>query len=511
MRTIITAFLIFLIIFGTVSADTDIPSLSLKDIVNKMLIAVEKWKSEVPEDMIETETGIRVPENFQEWLTGSIKASAELTDLALKWLKEYNNKVKNDEEVSWIIITWREPSENFIKALEAIGIKVVYTDDDINAVSVISKPSTIQKLVYSESFDFKYKFYIKEIWPDFYVSNSPFTVINISSNATQANITREVIANANWNIKLIKANLVWSKTGITGKNVVIAVLDTGVDCNHVMLQDACIKSVSFVDGEGPEDLNGHGTHVASIAAGRPVKATVDGETVYVSGVAPRAYVLNVKVLGKNGGGTIINIIQGLDYVAEWKKKHLGEKVVVSMSLGSPFGSPNDPLVKKVNQIVLEEHIPVIVAAGNEFIVIDTPGIAEGAITVAAVDRNMKVAAFSGKGPGVNALKDIKPDIAAPGVKIVAAKAGTKNQLVAMSGTSMATPHVSGVAALVLQKHDITPDTLRQILIKTAYQLEGINALPTWSGAGLVDAYAAVNAKPPEKGILDELKEVLGGE
>jgi len=165
------------------------------------------------------------------------------------------------------------------------------------------------------------------------------------------------------------------------------------------------------------------------------------------------------------------------------------------------------MVQKVEQLVREEHIPVVIAAGNEFVVIDSPGIATDAITVAAVDRDMKVASFSGKGPGLSG--EIKPDIAAPGVKIVSAKAGTPNEFIAMSGTSMATPHVSGVVALVLQKYGtLTPETIKMMLEKTALPLNGINALPTWSGAGLVDAYAAVTAEPPKHSIWDWFRRLI---
>ncbi len=523
MRPLSALFIISVLLFSTFSvavADSidsnvtdsskfDVPSLTLSDIANKIVIAIKKLRYETPAGMIETNTGIYVDENFWEWVTGSIQASANLTETALQWLETFKQKVQNDEEIQWIVITWTKPNERLVQALEAIGMKVIYTDDGINAVSVLAKPSIIKNLVYSQAFDFEYRFYIKEVWPDLYVTNGPTFVESTEATFLQGNITPEMVANANWNIKLIKADLAWSKKGITGKGVTIAVVDTGVDCNHVMLQGACVGVANFVPNEPSDDLNGHGTHVASIAAGRPVKATVDGQVVYVSGVAPEADVLAVKVLGKDGSGSMTQIIQGLDYVIEWHKKHPDEPIVVSMSLGSPFGSPRDPMVQKVNQLVFEEHIPVVVAAGNEFIVIDSPGIAEGAITVAAVDRDKKVASFSGKGPGWNFLKDIKPNIAAPGVKIVAARAGTSNGLIAMSGTSMATPHVSGVVALILQEHgDLTPETVRLILVQTAMPLDSINALPTWSGAGLVDAYAAVTAEKPKESIWDLLRRVF---
>ncbi|MFA4701499.1 S8 family peptidase [Pyrococcus kukulkanii] len=510
-RSIPVIFIISLLIFSNFSlADQggdSLPGLTISDIVNKIIIKIKEWRFDST-GLIRTNTGIYVDERFYEWVTGSIQASANLTDVALEWLDTFKQKVKNDEEVDWIIITWVKPNERLKKALEALGAKVIYIDDDINAITIRARPSLIKNIVYNKAFDFDYRFYIREVWPDLYVANSPFSAEDVNVTFIQGNITPTIVSSVNWNIKLIKADLAWSKKGTTGKGVTIAVLDTGVDCNHVMLQGACIGVANFVPNEPSTDLNGHGTHVASIAAGRPVKANVEGKIVYISGVAPEANILAVKVLGKDGGGTMTQIIQGLDYVVEWKKKHPGEPIVISMSLGSPFGSPRDPMVQKVEQVIREEHIPVVVAAGNEFIVIDSPGIATGAITVAAVDRDMKVASFSGKGPGLN-IYDIKPDIAAPGVKIVAARAGTKNEFIAMSGTSMATPHVSGVVALILQEHgELTPETVKLIIEKTAMPLKGVSSLPTWSGAGLVDAYAAVNAEPKE-GILDWLRRLFG--
>ncbi|WP_048148957.1 S8 family peptidase [Palaeococcus ferrophilus] len=524
MRALPATFIIFIVLLSSFSvavADSsfnetistpalEMPSLTISDYVNKALITLKAWRFDST-GLIETNTGIYVDKRFWDWLSGSIQESANLTDTALKWAQVFNQKVQNDEPIQWIFITWTKPNERLKEALEALGAEVLYVDDDINAISLKAKPSLIKNLVYSQAFDFDYRFYIREVWPDLYVETGP-TILENETTFTPANvtITPEQVSGAIWNIKLVKADLAWSKEGITGKGVTVAVLDTGVDCDHVMLQGACVGFENFVTDEPAKDLNGHGTHVAGIIAGRPTKVTWEGKQVYVSGVAPEANILAVKVLGQNGGGTMTQIIQGLDYVVEWKKKHPGEPIVISMSLGSPFGSPRDPMVQKVEQIIREEHIPAIIAAGNEFAVIDSPGLASGAITVAAVDRDMKVADFSGKGPGLN-IYDIKPDIAAPGVKILSAKAGTKNEFIAMSGTSMATPHVSGVVALILQKHgDLTPETIKLILEKTAYPLDGIDALPTWSGAGVVDAYAAVKAEPNEAGgLIDFLRRLLG--
>ncbi len=337
------------------------------------------------------------------------------------------------------------------------------------------------------------------------------TVKPMNRSVREVVIRKEHVQSADWNNKLIAATQVWEEN-VTGRSVVIAILDTGVDENHPMLKGAVIDCISMIEGEDCHDYHGHGTHVASIAAGRPVRVNKDGKLVWVSGVAPNAQILNVKVLGKNGGGSISSVIKGLDFVAQWHDKHPDVPIVVSMSLGTPFGNPSDPVVQKVNWLVKEKKIPVVVAAGNEFVVIDSPGLAENAITVAAVDSEGKVASFSGKGPGTN-YKDVKPDIAAPGVKIPGARANSQ-ELIEMSGTSMATPHVSGVVALILEKNPELkdkPERIKELLEATAKDTEQPEI---WEGAGIVDAYAAVNKLPKKSqsiGILSRIKNLLGGE
>ncbi|MCK5644013.1 MAG: S8 family serine peptidase, partial [Gammaproteobacteria bacterium] len=310
---------------------------------------------------------------------------------------------------------------------------------------------------------------------------------------------------ANWNTKQINAGELW-KEDITGRNVVIAVLDTGVDETHPMLNGSIVGSISMISGETAHDYHGHGTHVAATALGRPVQVrNADGTIIWVNGVAPNAQVLNIKVLGKDGGGSQSGVIKGLDYAATWNDKHPDTPMVVSMSLGSPFGNPNDPISQKVTWLVKEKNIPVVVAAGNEFIVIDSPGLADGAITVAAVDENGEVASFSGKGPGTN-YKDTKPDISAPGVKIASARAN-RGELVEMSGTSMAAPHVAGVVALMLEEHPELADDPTSI--KNRIEDTATDTLITpgiWEGAGVIDAYKAV-MKPKtgrEIGLLQRL-------
>ena len=340
----------------------------------------------------------------------------------------------------------------------------------------------------------------------------PATIQNntgTGSPVREVDMQPEQSTQANWNSKQISASDLW-KEDITGRNVVVAVLDTGVDEKHPMLNNSIIGSISMVDGESAHDYHGHGTHVSATAAGRPVQVRkADGTKVWINGVAPNAQVLNIKVLGKDGGGSQSGVIKGMDYAASWKDKHPDTPIVVSMSLGSPLGNPNDPISQKVNWLVNEKNIPVTVAAGNEFVVIDSPGLADGAITVAAVDENGDVASFSGKGPGTN-YKDTKPDISAPGVKIASARANT-GELVEMSGTSMATPHVAGVVALMLEEHpelQDKPDRIKETIQATA--VDKPEAPEVWEGAGVIDAYAAVKNMQKRSGVGGFLDGIFGG-
>ncbi len=376
--------------------------------------------------------------------------------------------------------------ETIYKIAEMLGGEVYHIDRGINAVSIrfADKPKLKAWIETNASL-----FDVASVYVD-YAAKVPEgedfeDVLPVQQSSQE--ISTKQIRNAAWNQKMIVAPEVW-KENITGSGVVIAILDTGVDDTHPMLNGSIIGSISMVEGEDPKDYNGHGTHCAGIAAGRPVYAN----GIWVSGTAPGAKILNVKVLGKNGGGSLSTVIKGLDYVAQWKDRHPDTPVVVSMSLGTPFGNPSDPVSQKVNWLVEKKHIPVVVAAGNEFVVIDSPGLADGAITVAAVDSKGRVASFSGKGPGTN-WKDIKPDIAAPGVKIASAKANSES-IVVMSGTSMATPHVAGVVALVLQANPkLGPEKIKALLQETAVDRPEVPEI--WEGAGIVDASRAVEEAP----------------
>ncbi|MFH8463455.1 S8 family serine peptidase [Streptomyces sp. NPDC017991] len=285
------------------------------------------------------------------------------------------------------------------------------------------------------------------------------------------------------------------EAGLTGKGVTVAVLDTGADVGHPDLAGRVSVTKSFIEGEEVADRNGHGTHVTSTVGGSG--AASDGKE---KGVAPGATLAVGKVLGDQGSGSESQIIAGM----EWAARDVGA-TVVSMSLGTTEPSDGtDPMAQAVETLTAETGALFVVAAGNTGAPssIGSPGAADSALTVGAVDSADLAAYFTSAGPrhGDNALK---PDLSAPGVDILAARsrlsAGSGDYTV-LSGTSMATPHVAGVAALLAERHpDWTGAQLKDALMSTSRQLD---ASAYVVGAGRVSVPAAVKAEVTATGSAD---------
>ncbi|MDX3234489.1 S8 family serine peptidase [Streptomyces sp. ME03-5709C] len=280
---------------------------------------------------------------------------------------------------------------------------------------------------------------------------------------------------------------VWAG-GDTGQGVDVAVLDTGYDPGHPDLDGVVADSRSFVPGEDVEDHHGHGTHVASTIAGNG--AASGGKE---KGVAPGVRLHVGKVLSNAGSGSDSWIIAGMEWAAREAKAR-----VVSMSLGSDQPTDGtDPMSQAVNELSAETGALFTIAAGNSGPsegTVGAPGAADAALTVGAVDSSDAIADFSSRGPR---FRDdaMKPEITAPGVDILAARSqwatfGT-GSYATISGTSMATPHVAGVAALVAAKHpDWNGARIKDALVSTSVATPDI---PTDSGGnGRVDAVAATS-------------------
>ncbi|MFG2328001.1 S8 family serine peptidase [Streptomyces sp. NPDC048604] len=285
------------------------------------------------------------------------------------------------------------------------------------------------------------------------------------------------------------------EAGLTGKGVKVAVLDTGADTGHTDLAGRISTTKSFIEGQEVADRNGHGTHVASTVGGSG--AGSDGKE---KGVAPGAELAVGKVLSDDGFGSESQIIAGM----EWAAKDVDAKIV-SMSLGSREGSDGtDPMAEAVNTLSAQTGALFVIAAGNSGApgTIGSPGAADSALTVGAVDAADHAAYFTSQGPRTGDFA-LKPDLSAPGVGILAAR----SQLVpgsglytSMSGTSMATPHIAGVAALLAEKHpDWTGAQLKDGLMSSSKPLD---ASPYALGAGRVDVPAATGATVTATGSAD---------
>lgn len=278
-------------------------------------------------------------------------------------------------------------------------------------------------------------------------------------------------------VPLINADDVWA-LGYTGTGIKICIVDTGIDPNHCDFPSGKIVAwADYVNGQtSPYDDHGHGTHCASISAGAYAP----------KGVAPGASLMGAKVLNSSGSGSWTQVIQGIDFgVAQGAH-------VESLSLGGTGGDGTSSVALECDWAV-DQGVIVVVAAGNSgsaCCTIGTPGDARKIITVGASDKSDALASFSSRGPTTDGR--IKPDITAPGVSINAASKGTSCGDTSMSGTSMATPHIAGVAALMKQaKSTATPLQVKNCMGKTAIDKGNANKDCLW-GWGRVDALAAVN-------------------
>ena len=277
-----------------------------------------------------------------------------------------------------------------------------------------------------------------------------------------------------WDFSKISVATAWTKS--TGAGVVVAVLDTGVDAKHPDLAGNLVAGYDAVANTGgaTTDPNGHGTHVAGTIA------AVTGNGTGISAIAPAAKIMPVRVLGSNGSGYMSDTAEGIIWAADHGAK------VINMSLGS---TSKVTAVSNAIAYARGKGVVVVAAAGNERAQgspTSYPGADAGVIGVAATDSADRVASYSNAGSYV--------DVAAPGSGILSTyptALGGRTGYASMNGTSMASPHVAAVAALLkAYQQSLTPDQVESALTSSAVDL-GPAGRDNDFGAGRIDAAAAL--------------------
>lgn len=323
---------------------------------------------------------------------------------------------------------------------------------------------------------------IIEVKDDFGLGNYYYAEMPVSEieklededSVEKVELDKEYQLSLDASVPLIGAGSFWNSS-LDGSNVRICVIDSGVDSTHVSLSPRVVAHKDFTSEGSAGDTNGHGTHVAGIIA--------SSNSTY-KGVAPNSLILSAKVCGSSGSCSTSNIMSGIDWCIEQGAD------ILSLSLGGP-GIPSDTLSAYVDRVVDQGKIVVIAAgnSGSKVSSIECPGCAHKVITVGSTQTSKSstiftdlISSFSSRGPTSDGR--IKPDVTAPGQSIVSA-----NRLggwTTKSGTSMSTPHVSGLAALVLQtRPSITPEEFKALIMNTPVDL-GTSKKDNTYGAGRIN-------------------------
>jgi len=345
--------------------------------------------------------------------------------------------------------------------------------------------------------------------------------IHLDSTVRAASVASSNVPLATEYPRAVNADRVWQR-GPAGNGVTVAVLDSGInqDADLTQPQNRLLAATNFAGDRGLlADAGGHGTHVAGIVAGNGQRSA--GQYV---GIAPAANVLDVRVLDRNGNGRISSVIRGIEWVLAHRTQY--NIRFINLSLGMPARLPYaaDPLCAAV-EIAWQRGVIVLAAAGNRGPVsgsVDSPGIDPYAITVGATDDRATntvdddiLNSFSSWGTPVGSTP--KPDVVAPGRRIVSLRvpgsyldvlypdrvtfASTGASYFRLTGTSMATPVVTGAAALLLQQQPgLDPDRVKATLLSATRPYGssaggGLLPQPSADGHGLVDALAAVYSAP----------------
>ncbi len=363
-----------------------------------------------------------------------------------------------------------EKSNNKVKEIKSIKI--------VNAVAASVTPEVLASLAKRPDV---WKIELDEVVS--IIGQSETSSAEIEASTTTQNT---ISANA-WGVDKIEAPAVWQK-GINGKGITVAVVDTGIDATHPDLDDLddnantndpkVVGWIDYINSQSsPYDDHGHGTHVSGTISGT-------GANGVQTGVAPGTQLIVAKVFDAYGSGYSSDVILAFEWAVNNKAR------IISYSGGS--SSHSSAYTTTINNVVAAGVIPVI-AAGNSgpgSSTISCPGDEINSFTVGATDSSDVIAYFSSRGPfTLDGQTYVKPDFSAPGVSVTSTVPGGGYE--AWSGTSMATPHVSGTVALMLEKTPtLKPSEVKQKLESTAVDLGSVGKDNDY-GSGRINASKAV--------------------
>lgn len=265
------------------------------------------------------------------------------------------------------------------------------------------------------------------------------------------------------------------KMGLSGKNVTIAVMDTGI-VPHPDLKDRILLFRDFCQNRaGLYDDNGHGTHISGILAGNGMQSISNRKGNYM-GMAPKANLISLKVLDAKGNGSTENVLQAVDYLLKIKERYRIRILNISVGMLPDAGKKEQMALLEAVERLWDAGIVVVAAAGNngpKENTVTVPGISRKIVTVGSCDDTEQLnvkggldLGYSGMGPTACCI--VKPEILAPGTNIISCNRNMRGYTT-KSGTSMAAPVVSGAIALLTELHpDFTPQEIKLRLYERAY-------------------------------------------